>query len=555
LGIPTNRKEAELPSQNGRLECLKSKQRGTMRNFHKPGRSAVYAANGMVATSHPLAATEALSILREGGNAVDAAIAGAVLLGGCEPHMTGLGGDCFALIKPAGSEHVIAVNGSGRAPKGASADALRSQGISEIEAGHPASITVPGAVDAFCHMSEVHGQIGLGRILAPAIHHFEAGIPVAPRVAFDIASLAGNLAPSGKRHYMKNNRPFTLGERFVLPGQAEVLRRIALHGRDAFYDGEVADDMLAALKDIGAPHIADDLVSTQATSADPIAGTYNGTDLVEHPPNGQGATAILLAHILAEFDISSLDPTGAERLHLEAEATKLAYNSRNRFLADPDHMTRLDHMLDLATAKSLAALIDPASAMADPTPLSESVHKDTVLITVVDRDGMAVSLIYSIFAGFGSGIASDRFGILFHNRGSGFNLSPGHPNELAPGKRPMHTILPGMTRKDGRIDMTFGVMGGQYQATGHAHIVSNIVDFGMDPQAAIDAPRVFPETYGLRVEGNLSEATRRGLSERGHKLVEKDAPIGGAQAIRIDHEAGILIGGSDPRKDGIAIGY
>jgi len=526
-----------------------------MRNFHRPGRSAVYATNGMVATSHPLAAAEALTILREGGNAADAAIAGAVLLGGCEPHMTGLGGDCFALIKPAGNEDIIAVNGSGRAPKDTSSDQLRSQGLSEIAAGHPASITVPGAVDAFCKISETHGRLGLDRILAPAIHYFEDGIPVAPRVAFDIASLAGNLAASGKKHYLTADRPFALGERLALPGQAEVLRRIARHGRDAFYDGEVADDMLSSLKAIGAPHRIDDFASTQATWDAPVVGHYRGTDLVENPPNGQGATAILLAHILAEFDIASMDPAGTERLHLETEATKLAYNTRNRFLADPDHMSRLNHMLDPATAKSLAALIDPSKAIADPTPISEAVHKDTVLITVVDRDGMAVSLIYSIFASFGSGVASNRFGILLHNRGSGFNLIPGHPNEIGPGKRPMHTILPGMTRKDGLIDMTFGVMGGQYQATGHAHMVSNIVDFGMDPQAAIDAPRVFPETYGLRIERNLSAATRQGLSELGHNLVEKDQPIGGAQAIRIDHASGTLIGGSDPRKDGIAIGY
>ncbi len=526
-----------------------------MRNFHSSGRSAVYASNGMVATSHPLAANEALTVLRDGGNAVDAAIAGAVLLGGCEPHMTSIGGDCFALIKPAGGENVVAVNGSGRAPSGLDSEQLRQSGIKQIDANNSAAITVPGAMDAFCRMSETYGRIGLDRILAPAIQYFEEGIPVAPRVASDIAALAGNLAPSGKRHYWAAGRPLAAGERFALPGQAEVLRRVARDGRLAFYDGEVAEDIVSSLAAAGSTMTADDLRATEATWDTPIAGTYHGTDLVEHPPNGQGATAVLLSHILAEFDVASMDPAGAERLHLEAEATKLAYDARNRFLSDPDYMTRLDHMLDPGTAKSLAALIDPKKAMGNPTALSEAVHKDTVLITVVDRDGMAISLIYSIFASFGSGIASDRFGILFHNRGSGFNLTPGHPNEAGPGKRPMHTILPGMTRKDGKIDMTFGVMGGQYQATGHAHVVSNIVDFGMDPQAAIDSPRVFPEPSGLRIEDNLSEATRAGLSDRGHTLVPHDDPIGGAQAIRIDHASGVLVGGSDPRKDGVAIGY
>ena len=526
-----------------------------MRNFHTPGRSSVYATNGMVATSHPLAASEALAILRAGGNAMDAAIAGAVLLGGCEPHMTGLGGDCFALVKPAGQDDIIAINGSGRAPLGLSADALRESGLETIAPSHPSSITIPGAVDAFCQMSENYGHFGLDRVLAPAIHYFEEGIPIAPRVAFDIATISDNLASSGKRHYLKNGKPYGLGEKLELRGQAEVLRRLAKDGRSAFYEGEVADDMLATLQSIGGTHTAQDFEACTTTLARPISGAYHGTELVEHPPNGQGATALLIAGILSQFDIKSMDPTGAERLHLEVEATKLAYDTRNRFLADPDHMTRIDHMLDLATAKALAGLIDPQAAMANPTQLSEAVHKDTVLITVVDRDGMAVSLIYSIFASFGSGHASDTFGILLHNRGSGFNLTSGHPNEAGPGKRPMHTILPAMTRNDGRVDMTFGVMGGQYQATGHAHFISNIVDFGMDPQEAIDSPRVFPESYGLRVEANLSAATKEGLSARGHTLVEKNEPIGGAQAIRIDHTTGNLVAGSDPRKDGAAIGY
>jgi gamma-glutamyltranspeptidase/glutathione hydrolase len=242
---------------------------------------------------------------------------------------------------------------------------------------------------------------------------------------------------------------------------------------------------------------------------------------------------------------------------MEAEATKLAYDARNRFLADPDHMTRLEHMLDPATAKELAARIDPNRAMEAPAPLTEQVHRDTVLITVVDRDGMAVSLIYSIFASFGSGIASPDFGILFHNRGCGFNLLPNHPNEAGPGKRPMHTIIPAMRATDGNVDMAFGVMGGQYQATGHAHVMSNMADFGMDPQEAIDAPRAFADPISglLRVEQSLSEATLSTLEDLGHKLDQTPDPIGGAQAIQIDHAHGVLIGASDPRKDGMAAGY
>lgn len=515
------------------------------------------ATNGMVATSHTLAAVEALDVLRSGGNAADAAIAGAVLLGVCEPHMTGLGGDCFALVKPAGSEEVVALNGSGRAPGGFDPEALRAAGVTKIEQGHPASITLPGAVDAFCRLSERFGRIGLDRCLAPAIRHFEEGVPVAPRVAADIGEIAGVLNTDAQGFFSKGGSPLRLGDRLRLPGQAEVLRRLAASGRDAFYDGEVMEDMLAALGALGGSHAASDFAAVEATWDAPISGPYRGHDLIEHPPNGQGCAAILLCNILAEFDLASMDPNGAERLHIEAEATKLAYDTRNRFLGDPAHMTRLDHMLDPATAKALAKLIDMDRAMESAATLAEAVHKDTVLITAVDRDGMAVSLIYSIFSSFGSGIASPKFGILFHNRGCGFNLTPGHVNEARAGRRPLHTILPAMRAKDGAVDMAFGVMGGQYQATGHAHVMSNMLDFGMDPQEAIDAPRAFADwqTGLLRIEDGVSEATATALAAKGHRLDRSDGPIGGAQAILIDRERGVLIGASDPRKDGMAVGY
>ena len=528
-----------------------------MRDFHFPGRSPVLSSKGMVATSHPLAAAEALAILRDGGNAADAAIAGAIILGVCEPQMTGLGGDCFALVKPAGTEEVVALNGSGRAPAGLSAEALRAEGIEKILPGHPASITMPGAVDAFCQLSERYGQLGLERSLDPAIRLFDEGVPIAPRVAFDIADHGPNMTEDTRRHYLKDGHAYRLGDRLQLAGQAEVLRRIARDGRDAFYTGEVAEDMLAALAAIGGTHTADDFAATESSWNTPISGPYRAHDLIEHPPNGQGATAILIAGILAQFDIGSMDPFGPERLHLHAEATKLAYDARNRFLSDPDHMTRLDHMLAPETAKKLAALIDPARAMAAPAPLTEDVHKDTILITVVDRDGMAVSLIYSIFATFGAGVASPKFGILFHNRGSGFNLTPGHPNEAGPGKRPMHTIIPAMRASDGRVDMSFGVMGGQYQAAGHAYVLSNLADYGMDLQEALDAPRVFADPISglLRVERGVSDSTRQALADLGHAIEVPKEPIGGAQAILMDHARGMLIGASDPRKDGLALGW
>jgi gamma-glutamyltranspeptidase/glutathione hydrolase len=511
----------------------------------------------MAATSHPLAAAEALDVLKSGGNAVDAAIAGAVLLGVCEPHMTGLGGDCFALIKPAGSNEVTALNASGRAPAGLDAEALRAEGLTGIEKGHHASITLPGAVDGFCKLSERFGRAGLERILAPAIRYFEEGVPIAPRVGADLAGLGEHFNEDARRHYLNGGRPYGFGETLRLPAQAEVLRRIVRDGPSAFYEGEVAADMIAALGAIGGTHSEEDFAAVEATWGTPIAGSYAGHELIEHPPNGQGATAILLCNILAEFDVASMDPFGADRMHLEAEASRLAYDARNRFLADPAHMTRLDHMLSHDTAHELAGLIDMDRAMPMQPPLAEDVHKDTVLITVVDGEGMAVSLIYSIFASFGAGIASPNFGILFHNRGCGFNLTKGHPNEAGAGKRPMHTILPAMRGRNGMVDMAFGVMGGQYQATGHAHFLSNMLDFGMDPQEAIDAPRAFadPMTGALNVEAGLADTVCAALAAKGHTLNHAAAPIGGAQAIMMDHSRGVLIGASDPRKDGCAIGY
>lgn len=485
---------------------------------------------------------------------MDAAIAGAVLLGICEPQMTGIGGDCFALVSPAGTEDVHAMNGSGRAPAASSASALRDKGHTTVPINGPEAVTVPGAVDAFCKMSEQWGKLGLDQVLNPAIRYADEGIPVAPRVAFDWAEQQGALQGHARKWFMKDGSPPAQGAMFNAKGQADVLRRIAKQGRDAFYTGEVAEDMLATLNAMGGVHSAQDFASTQATQSDPIRGIYKDRELLEHPPNGQGATAILILNMLAQFDIASMDPFGAERAHIEAEVTKLAYDTRNRFMADPDSMARLDHMLDMDTARKLVALIDLNKAMPSATAISEAVHKDTIYITVVDKDRMAVSLIYSIFHGFGSGIASEKFGILFQNRGAGFSLEQGHPNEMAPGKRPMHTIIPGMVREAGKVVMPFGVMGGQYQSTGHSRVLSNMIDFGMDPQTALDAPRCFAEGNSLSVERGYSESVRAELAEKGHTITIPDGPIGGAQAIRI-HENGTLEGASDPRKDGCALGY
>ncbi|WP_415401263.1 gamma-glutamyltransferase family protein [Tateyamaria sp. SN3-11] len=524
-----------------------------MRDFHLPGRSPVLATSGMCATSHPLAAQTAIETMKAGGNAMDAAIAGAVLLGICEPQMTGIGGDCFVLWSDA-SGQIKALNGSGRAPAALDAAALRNTGAAVVPPYSAHAVTVPGAIDAFCTLSETVGKLGLDAVLAPAIHYAETGVPVAPRVAFDWANDAHVLQGAARDAYLVGGQVPKVGQRFAAPGQAKVLRQIAQHGRDGFYTGDVAEDMVNTLNAMGGKHTLDDFAQTACTDTTPIQSTYKGIDLVEHPPNGHGATANLMLNILKHFDIAGMDPWGSQRAHIEAEAAKLAYDARNRFLGDADHTTRLDHMLAPETASQLAALIDPKRAMPNATALSEQVHKDTIYITVVDRDGMAVSLIYSIFHGFGSGIASEKYGILFQNRGAGFTLEDGHPNELKGGKRPMHTIIPGMLARDGKPFMPFGVMGGAYQPKGHARFLTNLADFGMDPQAAIDAPRAFSDAGNMKVERGYSDSVRAELSDMGHAVTIPDTPIGGAQAIQI-RDDGVLEGASDPRKDGCALGY
>ena len=525
-----------------------------MRDFQQPGRSAVHAANAMCATSHPLATATALDVLKAGGNAVDAALAGAVLLGICEPAMTGIGGDMFALVHPGPGEDVVALNASGRAPARIDAEALRAAGMTRVPETGPAAVTVPGAVDGICALSERLGRLGLDSVLAPAIRYAEEGVPVAPRVAFDWAHESSGLSGAARDFYLLNGRPPGVGDLFRAPGQAEVLRRVAAEGRDAFYTGEIAEDMIAALGP-DAPHRVEDFAAQTSEWGTPISGRYGDMEILEHPPNGQGAAALLLLDILAQFDLAAMDPLGAERAHIEAEATKLAYDARNRFIADPAHMADPGRLQRPGLAAELAALIDPERAMGPPAPVSAAVHRDTIYICVVDRDRMAVSLIYSIFQSFGAGLASPRFGILLHGRGAGFSLEAGHPNEIGPGKRPMHTILPGMVREGGEVTMPFGVMGGPYQAAGHGRLITNLASYGMELQAALDAPRCFAWEGELQVERGYAAAVRDALAARGHSVVTPRVAIGGAQAIRSDPESGRLTGASDPRKDGLALGY
>ncbi|MBI3436905.1 MAG: gamma-glutamyltransferase family protein [Proteobacteria bacterium] len=525
------------------------------RDFHLPCRSPVLADSGMAATSHPLASLAAIDVLKAGGNAADAAVTAVALLGIVEPHMSGIGGDCFCVVAKPGVP-LWGYNGSGRAAARAGTPALLAQGLTSIGPDCVHAVTVPGAVEAWAAIVARHGRFGLDRALAPAIRHARDGFPVAARVAHDWALAVARLArdPGAARHYLPRARAPAMGERMRFLALADTLEAIARRGPTAFYRGAIADDIVATLAARGGLISTDDLACHAGEVVAPISGNYRGLDIVELPPNGQGIAALVLLNILETFAIGRLDPFGSDFLHLALEAGRLAYALRDAHVADPEAMrVPVPALLDKAYARSLAARIDPARR-ADVADISAPAN-DTVLATVVDRDRMAVSIINSLYASFGVGIATQETGILLHNRGACFVLDPGHPNTIAPGRRPLHTIIPALGLREGRCELAFGVMGGGYQAMGHAHVVANMIDFGMDPQAALDAPRAFFEAGKTMVERGVSAATVAGLARRGHDVMPRPLPYGGGQAVAIDWQRGVLIGASDHRKDGCALGY
>ncbi|MEM9049536.1 MAG: gamma-glutamyltransferase family protein [Pseudomonadota bacterium] len=524
------------------------------RDFQRPGRSAVFASSAICATSHPLASYTALDLLSRGGNAVDAAIAAALMLGLCEPQMTGLGGDMFALVQPGPDAPMLGINASGRAPAAFDPAILRAEGHRTMPRRSAHAVTVPGAVDGFCRLLDDHGRIGRDAVFAPAIRLAQEGVPVAPRVAFDWARSADTLSGPGRQYFLLDGRAPTAGALFRAPGQAEVLRRIVHEGRSGFYEGAVAADMVAGLRAAGGCHTEADFAAQTSLYVEPVSAAYRDRRLIELPPNGQGATALLMARMLDRFDLAGCDPMGADRAHLEAEVAKCAYDARDRVVGDPQTTPRLERMLSDDMAEALVALIDTQRAGPIPPEGAEALHRETICLSVIDRDRMAVSLIYSVFDSFGSGLASPQFGINFHNRGAGFSLAPGHPNEARAGRRPLHTIIPAMVTKDGALEMAYGVMGGQYQPTGHLRVLSNLLDYGMDLQQAVDAPRSFAHAEGLQMERGYAATVREALAMRGHRVTTPESPLGGAQAVQIDLERGVLIGASDPRKDGCALG-
>lgn len=524
------------------------------RDFIAPGRSAALGERGMAATSHPAATMAALDILRAGGNAMDGALAAVAVQCVVEPAMTGIGGDCFALVAWGGAAHVRAYNGSGCAPALADASDLRAAGLKAIPETSPHAVTVPGAVDTWCRLHEAHASMEMDRILAPAIALAEDGFRITPRVAYDWRDSGDRLshhAPAAAQFLPARATGARLSNRAL----AGTLRAIAARGRAAFYEGAVADEIVTTLRALGGVHSHEDFANFSGFATDPIHARFRGHDVHECPPNGQGLAALIILRILEAWDLSEKAVSEAERVHLLAEATKAAYRLRDELFGDPKHMTvKPAELLSDSFIESLRRDIR-LDGVGDSDAWEAPIHRDTVYLAVVDRDLNAVSFINSIFSAFGSGIYAPEAGVLLHNRGSGFSLRDGHPNELKPHKRPLHTIIPAMLTQDGRLTAAFGVMGGHFQAAGHAHFLSAMLDRGYDPQLANESPRSFAHGGVLTLEPTFPESVRADLERMGHRVVWSEDPIGGCQSITVDYARGVLIGSSDHRKDGLALGF
>jgi len=527
-----------------------------MRDFNVPGRSAAVAANGMVATSAPRATLAGLDVLRSGGNAMDAAIAAVAMQSVVEPQSTGIGGDCFCLYSKRGALPV-ALNGSGRAPKAANAQWYAERQIHQISTQTPHAVTIPGAIDAWCTLNEKYGSKPLAELLEPAAQAAEEGYLVTPRVAWDWMRNAWKLQdPYTAKVMLPGGKPPVVGDRMKNPALAATLRLIGREGRAAFYEGAVMADILGRLKQLGGLHEEEDFDAQRAEWVEPIHAGYRDYELYECPPNGQGLAALMILRQLEAYALGDDSLTEADRIHLFAEATKSAYFVRDESIADPAQVAvDVDGFLSDDWARRARAKISMERAMPGPDWNGGTEHTDTVYLCAVDRDGNACSFINSLFSSFGTGIMSPKTGVLLHNRGTSFRTRAGHANAIAPRKRPFHTIIPAMLAKNGRAVMPFGVMGGQYQAVGHAHIVHQMIDRGLDPQQAAERPRHFASRNQLRLEPTISEPVVADLARRGHAVDIVKVPFGGCQAIWIDHERGALIGGSEPRKDGLALGY
>jgi gamma-glutamyltranspeptidase / glutathione hydrolase len=542
-------------------------------NFNLPDmgfasrRAPLISRGGMVAASQPLAVAAGIEILRLGGNAADAAVAVAAALNVTEPTSTGIGGDCFALFYDAATQQVAALNGSGRLPAALSLERLRREGFSgELPPFHAYTVTVPGACAGWCDLVQRYGRLAIGVVLAPAIRLAEDGFPVTPTTAyFWNRAVARQLSSAvGGLELTIDGRAPQPGEIFRNPGLARAFREVAQGGKAAFYQGQIAEAIVATLRQAGGCMAVEDLAAHYSTWDQPISTTYRGMTIWECPPNGQGLAALLGLNLLEGFDLAAYPALSPQRLHLEIEALRLAFADTGWYVADPAFSPApLAGLLSKAYADERRRLIDPRQATLDQrrgVPLASS---DTVYFSVVDQAGNACSFINSNYMGFGTGIVPSGWGFSLQNRGHNFSLETGHPNALAPGKRPYHTIIPAMaTRLDGSLWASFGVMGGFMQPQGHLQVAVALLDDRLDPQAALDRPRFCIEDgrLGGRValEEGIPAQVAADLAGMGHSVITlrgHERAVFGRGQIILRGEDGVLWGGSDPRADGCAMSY
>jgi gamma-glutamyltranspeptidase/glutathione hydrolase len=532
----------------------------------------VLARNGVIATSQPLASAAGLQVMQEGGNAIDAAVTAAAVLAVVEPTMTGIGGDVFALVYDAKTKQLRGLNSSGRAGAKADADMLVERGNKTMPGRGVYPITVPGALAGWAELLEKHGTISLARAFAPAIRYARDGYPVSEIIAdqWEAATKTLSNDAAAAAVFLPGGRAPKAGDIFRNPDLAKTLEAVAKGGRDVFYKGAIAKAIADDLQTRGGFVTAADLASHKADWVEPIGTSYRGYDVFEMPPNTQGFVALEMLNILEGFDLKALGHNSAEYLHLVTEAKRIGFADRAAYLADFDHVPAqvLKTMISKDYAAQRRKEIDRSKAAAGYKPGAFAAGTatqdaffdgrdlgDTIYLAAADGKGNAISFINSLFSDFGSGIVVPGTGIVLHNRGSGFTLMKGHPNRLAPGKRPLHTLVPAFIMKDGKPLMPFGVMGGDNQAQAHVQIVVNLVDFGMNVQDAGDAARMRHGGDGIAVEAGIGEAVRAALIQRGHTVEDGRGAMGGYQAVFIDPKTGVLMGGSDPRKDGLAIGW
>ena len=528
------------------------------------GRSMVVTKLGIVAAPQFLASQAGAHILEEGGNAVDAAIAANAVMGVVQPYVNGMGGDLFAIYYEAKTGKLYGLNSSGWTPKGLTIEYLKSHGVDKINPIGVETIDVPGAVAGWDALRGRFGALPFSEILAPAIYYAQNGFPLAERNARYWFAKSLMQQPGYKETYVPNGVAPKVGDEFRNPALANSLGQVAEHGRDAFYNGPMTATMVKFLQAQGGTHTLDDFREFQPEWVEPISTTYRGWTVYELPPNGQGIAALTMLNIMEQFPLGQYPHNSADALHLMIEAKKLAYADMYKYVGDPRFTpVPVKEMLSKDLAKKRAALIQMDKAACEVLPsdiekMLDAHGKSTIYLSAIDKDGNIVSLIQSNYAGYGTGMVAPGLGFSFHNRGAGFQLTPGLPNSLAGHKRPLHTIIPAFMEKDD-IHIGFGIMGGWNQAQAHAQFVANVVDYGMNVQAALEEPRFTKGTFegcDVEMENTIPQSVRDELAKRGHQinLLEPFSfSVGQGEAVMRDTKRNVNFAGADPRSDGEAI--